>query len=681
MTVQDKEQRIRELIELITEYDYHYYTLDKPKVTDADWDRLYDELVRLEAETGITLPNSPTHRVGSGILVDTFPEHKHLARLWSLDKAQSADELREWDKRVRKLILDHNTKNPDGQPLPEPQYVLEQKFDGLTINLTYENGVLVQAATRGRGVVGESILPQVKTIKSVPLSIPFRDGLIEVQGEAIMPLSVLAKYNEQATETGAELLKNARNAASGALRQKNVESTAKRNLDAYLYGIGYFEGIDFDTHEQILDFLRENRIKTSSYSKVYADIEAVIEEIARFDQEDHPHLDYLIDGMVIKINDLATRVALGFTDKFPRWAVAFKFEAEEYSTILQSVVWDVGRTGKITPTALLEPVDIGGVTVQRATLNNWGDIQRKGVQVGSRIAIRRSNDVIPEVLFALEDDELQTTPIDKPEHCPSCGSELVEKGAHLFCQNTDGCRTQVVNRISHFASRGGMDIETFSIKTAEQLFDELGVSDPADLYDSLSMDKLLSLPRFGEKKAQNLLAAIEKSKSKDLTSFLNALGIPNTGARMARDLAETFGTLERVQSAAFEELVAIPGFGDIVAESITTFFGQERIQQSIQRMLDAGVTPTHEAPQIVEAAAESPFFGKTVVLTGTLTTMGRNDAKAKLEAFGAKVTGSVSKKTDFVVAGEEAGSKLTKAQDLGVTVLTEQEFIALIGEA
>ncbi|TCP58091.1 DNA ligase (NAD+) [Tumebacillus sp. BK434] len=680
MTVQDKEQRIRELIEEITDYDYHYYTLDTPKVTDAEWDRLYDELVRLEAETGISLPQSPTHRVGSGVLIDSFPEHKHLARLWSLDKAQSADELREWDKRVRKLIADHNTKHPDEQ-LPEPQYVLEQKFDGLTINLTYENGMLVQAATRGRGVVGESILPQVKTIKSVPLSIPFQDGLIEVQGEAIMPLSALAHYNERATETGAELLKNARNAASGALRQKNVELTAKRNLDAYLYGIGYADGIEFDTHEQILDFLRENRIKTSPYSQVYADIETVIEEIARFDREDHPHLDYLIDGMVIKINDLATRDALGYTDKFPRWAVAFKFEAEEYSTILQSVVWDVGRTGKITPTALLEPVDIGGVTVQRATLNNWGDIQRKGVQIGSRIAIRRSNDVIPEVLFALDDDELQTTPIDKPEQCPSCGSELVEKGAHLFCQNVDGCRTQVVNRIAHFASRGGMDIETFSIKTAEQLFDELGVSDPADLYDRLSMEQLLALPRFGEKKAQNLLAALEKSKGKDLASFLNALGIPNTGARMARDLAETFGSLQRVQTAAFDELVAIPGFGDIVAESITTFFGQERIQTSIERMLQAGVHPTHEAPQIAEAAAESPFFGKTVVLTGTLTALGRNDAKAKLEAFGAKVTGSVSKKTDFVVAGDEAGSKLTKAQELGVTVLTEQEFLALIGEA
>jgi DNA ligase (NAD+) len=679
VTVQDKEKRIHELVELLNEYDYHYYTLAKPKVTDADYDRLYDELLRLEQETGLLLPHSPTHRVGCGVLVDSFPEHQHLARLWSLDKAQSADELRDWDKRVRKLIDDHNKNNP-GDPLPEPSYVLEQKFDGLTINLTYQGGLLVQAATRGRGTVGESILPQVKTIKSIPLTIPFQ-GLIEVQGEAIMPLSVLEAHNKQAVETGAELLKNARNAAAGALRQKNVEITAKRNLDAYFYGIGFSEGVEFENHEQVLAFLRENRIKTSPYSKTFQDIEALIEEIARFDREEHPHLDYLIDGMVIKINDLRTREALGYTDKFPRWAIAFKFEAEEYSTILQSVEWDVGRTGKITPTALLEPVDIGGVTVQRATLNNWGDIQRKGVQIGSRIAIRRSNDVIPEVLYALEDEDLETTPIEKPTHCPSCGSELVEKGAHLFCLNADGCRTQVVNRISHFASRGAMDIETFSIKTAEQLFDELGVSDPADLYDSLTLEKLLSLPRFGEKKAQNLLNAIEKSKSKDLASFLNALGIPNTGARMARDLADTFGSLERVQSATFEELTAIPGFGEIVAESIVSFFRQERVQKSIQRMLAAGVNPIHEAQQIAEAAEKSPFFGKTVVLTGTLSSMGRNDAKAKLEAFGAKVTGSVSKKTDFVIAGEEAGSKLTKAQELGITVLTEEDFLKMIGEA
>lgn len=679
MTELDKEQRLRELVELLTEYDYHYYTLDKPKVTDAEWDRLYDELVRLEEETGTMLPDSPTHRVGSGILVGSFPEHKHLARLWSLDKAQSAEELRDWDRRVRKLIADHQKQHPD-QTLPEPEYVLEQKFDGLTINLTYQDGVLVQAATRGRGTVGESILPQVKTIKSIPLSIPFQ-GLIEVQGEAIMPLSVLENYNEQALETGAELLKNARNAASGALRQKNVEITAKRGLDAYLYGVGYAEQVEFATHEEMLSFLRENRIKTGPYSKAFSDIEGVIGEIDRFDQEGRAQLDYLIDGMVIKINDIATRTALGYTDKFPRWAIAYKFEAEEYSTILQEVVWDVGRTGKITPTALLEPVDIGGVTVQRATLNNWGDIQRKEVAIGSRIAIRRSNDVIPEVLFALEDDDLVTTPIEKPIECPSCGSTLVEKGAHLFCLNVDGCKTQVVNRISHFASRGGMDIETFSIKTAEQLFAELNITDPADLYDSLTLEKLLSLPRFGEKKAQNLLDAIEKSKGKDLASFLNALGIPNTGTRMARDLAETFGSLQRVQIATFEELVAIPGFGDIVAESIIGYFQQERVQRSIERMLAAGVNPTHEAQQLVAVADASPFFGKTVVLTGTLSQLGRSEAKAKLESYGAKVTGSVSKKTDFVIAGEEAGSKLTKAQELGITILSEQEFLALIEQA
>lgn len=671
-----QEQRMRELIATLNEYDYHYYTLDTPKVTDAEYDRLYDELRRLEGETGIVMPESPTHRVG-GVTIDAFTEHKHLARLWSLDKSQSTDELRDWDKKVRKLIDDYN-KTHEEAPLPAPTYILEQKFDGLTINLTYQNGVLVQAATRGRGVVGESVLPQVKTIRTIPLTVEFQ-GLMEVQGEVIMPLSVLAAYNEKAIETGAELLKNARNAASGAIRQKNVELTAKRNLDAILYSVGYIEGAEFATHEQMMAFLRENKIKTSGFSKAFAEMEDLIQEIERFDQEERAGLDYLIDGMVIKLNDLRTRQVLGYTDKFPRWAMAFKFEAEEYSTVLQSVEWDVGRTGKITPTALLDPVDIGGVTVQRATLNNWGDIQRKGVEIGCRVAIRRSNDVIPEVLYKLDDESLVTKPIDKPEECPSCGAELVEKGAHLFCPNVDGCETQVVARISHFASRGAMDIETFSIKTAEQLFKELQVHDPADLYD-LQLEDLLKLPRFGQKKAQNLIDAIEKSKQCDLADFLNALGIPNTGTVMARDLAVTFKTLEGVRNATFEELVAIPGCGEIVAESIVTFFATPRVQESIERMLTAGVNPHYEAPQVVEAVEESPFFGKTVVLTGTLQTMGRNDAKAKLEQFGAKVTGSVSKKTDFVIYGEEAGSKLDKARELGVAVLTEAEFLAMIGE-
>ncbi|PWK14873.1 DNA ligase (NAD+) [Tumebacillus permanentifrigoris] len=670
---------MRELIELLNDLDFHYYNLDRPKVTDAEYDRLYDELTALEAESGIVLPESPTQRVGNGVVIESFEEHKHLARLWSLDKAQSADVLREWDKRVRKLIEDYNQKNPEADPLPAPTYILEQKFDGLTINLTYDGGSLVQAATRGRGVVGESVLPQIRTIRSVPLAIEYQ-GLIEVQGEVIMPLSELQRYNQKAVEVGAELLKNARNAASGAIRQKNVSETAKRNLSAFFYGIGYAAEREFVTHEEMTEFLRANRIKAGAYSKSFTDLEELILEIDRFDREDHPQLDYLIDGMVIKLNDIRTRNVLGYTDKFPRWAVAFKFEAEEYSTILHSVEWDVGRTGKITPTALLEPVDIGGVTVQRATLNNWGDIQRKGVDIGCRVAIRRSNDVIPEVLYKLDDETLETRPIEKPEQCPSCGAELVEKGAHMFCPNVTGCATQVIERVSHFASRGGMDIETFSIKTAEQLFRELGINDPADLYDpeKLSLDQLVGLPRFGQKKAENLIKALEKSKDCDLAAFLNALGIPNTGTRMCRDLAETFGSLEAVRAAEFEQLVAIPGFGDIVAESVVSFFAMERINESLDRMLAAGVRPHFEAPQIAETAAESPFFGKTVVLTGTLQTMGRNDAKAKLESLGAKVTGSVSKKTDFVVAGEEAGSKLDKAQELGVTVLTEAEFIELV---
>lgn len=667
----DVMQRMEQLVELLGQYNYHYYTLDQPLVSDKEYDVLYDELVALEAQTGITLPDSPTLRVG-GELLEGFKPHRHLAPLWSLDKAQNEEQLQNWNARVLRLIADYNVKNPE-TPLPDPSYVVELKFDGLTLNLTYTGGQLVQASTRGNGVVGEGILAQVKTIKSVPLSIPYAEGTIEVQGEGIMNLSVLAKYNE----TAAEPLKNARNAAAGALRNLNPRTTAERKLSAFFYNVGYTDGLQFQNHREMMEFLKNNRFKVNPYVTYHDSFAEVMEEL-RLIVERRSALDYLIDGAVIKLTDMRTREVLGYTDKFPRWAVAFKFEAEETTTILESVTWNVGRTGKITPLAKVEAVELAGVTVQNCTLNNVGDIERKNLKfaLGTRVFIRRSNDVIPEILGKVTEEQ-DGGEIVFPEVCPACGTALEQRGAHLFCNNRLGCKPQIVARITHFASRDAMDIETFSEKAAEQLHDELNVREPADLY-TLQFEDLIKLERFGEKKANNLLEAIQQSKERDLASFLFALGIPNTGKSTTKVLADYFGKLDAVMAATAEELITLPDIGGIVAESIVSFFADPFQQEGIRRMLEQGVAPrATERP--AAPAADSFFFGKTVVLTGTLHQLGRDEATKRLEALGAKVTGSVSKKTDLVIAGEKAGSKLTKAQELGIPVIEdEDELIRLL---
>lgn len=670
----DRLEAMKKLVEEINLHNYYYYTLDQPALSDADYDKLYDQLLAMEKETGIVLPDSPTQRVG-GQLQKGFEEHTHLSPLWSLDKSQNEEGIDAWYARVLRLIEDYNQKHPD-DPLPPPSFVVELKFDGLTLNLTYKNGELVQAATRGNGVVGEGILPQVKTIRTVPLSIPYKEGIIEVQGEGIMLLSVLNAYNE----TAAEPLKNARNAAAGALRNLNPQVTASRKLDAFFYNIGYSDTIQFENHEQMLQFLRDNHFKVNDHTRFYTSLQEVKDELKRIDKQRH-QLDYLIDGAVIKLTDMRTRQVLGYTEKFPRWAIAYKFAAEEVTTILKTVTWEVGRTGKITPVAGVEAVDIGGVTVQKCTLNNKGDIERKGLKhaLGSSVFIRRSNDVIPEILGKVTDEQ-DGEEIQIPVTCPSCGSTLVEKGAHLFCENKLGCRPQLIGRLTHFASRDAMDIETFSVKTAQQLNQELNVNDPADLYD-LTLEQLLNLERFGEKKAQNLLDAIENSKNKDLASFLYALGIPNTGKTTTKVLAEHFGSLEQVMQATKEELVAIYDIGEIVADSIVQFFQDEVILRSIRRMREAGVRADYQCKRIDSASSQSRFNGKTVVLTGTLTSMSRDEAKERLEALGAKVTGSVSKKTDFVIAGEKAGSKLKKAQELGIEIIDDEEAFKAMLEA
>ncbi|WP_046216468.1 NAD-dependent DNA ligase LigA [Paenibacillus wulumuqiensis] len=663
----DPMNEMEKLVAELNNYSYHYYTLDEPLVDDKEYDALYDRLLQLEQESGVVLPDSPTQRVG-GELLKGFLPHRHLAPLWSLDKAQNLEKLSTWHTRARKLINDYNTKNPD-TPLPEPTYAVELKFDGLTLNLTYENGRLVQAATRGNGVVGEGILEQIKTIRSIPLSIPFKEGKLEVQGEGIMNLSVLAAYNETASDK--DKLKNARNAAAGALRNLDPKVTAKRRLSAYFYNIGYMDGIRFADQQEMMQFLKDNHFRVNPYVSYFENFDDVIAQLEEI-QTRRSQLDYLIDGAVVKITDMRTREVLGYTDKFPRWAIAYKFEAEETSTILESVSWNVGRTGKITPLARVEAVELAGVTVQNCTLNNIGDIERKNLKhaLGTRVYIRRSNDVIPEILGKVS-EENDGEEIVYPEQCPACGFPLEQRGAHLFCNNKLGCEPQIVARITHFASRDAMDIETFSVKTATQLQSELQVREPADLY-TLQFDDLVKLERFGERKASNLLQAIEDSKTRDLASFLYALGIPNTGKTTTRMLAEHYRDLDKIMNATAEELVELPDIGMIVAESIVEFFADPLMRGSIEKMLQLGVQPqVPQTPTVV--LADSYFTNKTVVLTGTLHTMTREDAAARLEELGAKVTGSVSKKTDIVIAGEKAGSKLTKARDLGIEVIEDEE--------
>lgn len=648
---------MQQLVDYLNHTAHAYYVLDNPIISDAEWDKLYNQLLKMEKETGIVLPDSPSHRVG-GEPLKGFEEHRHISRLWSMDKAQSQEELSQWFDRTEKLHAQESG-------LPPLEYGIEYKFDGLTLNLTYENGKLVQAATRGNGEVGEAILPQAKTVMGVPLSIPWQ-GKIEVQGECIMRLSALKKYNETAQEP----LKNARNAAAGALRNLDPAITASRKLSAFFYQVGTIENAPYAEQTGMIRFLKDQGFPVSPYFETANTREEVYALLKKI-EEDRPGLDYLIDGAVIKVMDSRTRTAFGYTDKFPRWAVAYKFAAEEATTLLENVTWELGRTGKLTPLAHVTPVEFEGVTVRKATLNNMGDIQRKNVSLGCRVWIRRSNDVIPEILGKV-DDGTEGTPILPPTHCPACGKELTLIGAHLFCLNRDTCKPQAVMRLSHFASREAMDIGGFSEMTADQLYDSLSVRDPADLY-RLEKEQLLQLEGFKEKKAQNLLDALEKSKSCDLSQFLLAVGIPNIGKRTARDLAQHFGTLEKLMEADTESLLQIDEIGSIVAQSVVDFFALEQNQAMIRRLLDAGVAP-RAARQKAEGGA---FQGMTLVVTGTLPTLSRQEAEEFIRLNGGNAASSVSKKTSFVVAGEKAGSKLDKALKLGIPVLTEEQLLSM----
>lgn len=652
------EQRIRELVDKLNEYSKAYYVLDAPKISDKEYDELYDELLRLEEQSGIILPDSPTQRVG-GDPLPCFEPHTHIHRLWSLDKVRTREDLIDWGRRVERIA--------ESQHLPRVKYALEYKFDGLTINLTYEGGRLITGATRGNGIVGEDITPQIKTIRTVPLTIPFK-GKMEVQGECYMKLSVLDEINK----TTDEKLKNARNAAAGALRNLDPRITAKRRLDCYCYNVGYIEGKKLETQDEMLGFLRENGFTVSDYLVFCDDIETVCDEIDKA-EESRPHLDFLIDGMVVKVRDFATREALGATEKFPRWAMAFKFAAEETTTTVRDITWEVGRTGKLTPRASFDPVELAGATIRHATLNNFDDIRRKRVGIGSRVFIRRSNDVIPEILSAVEGD-VPERQVEKPTVCPACGAHVEHRGVHLYCTNSLSCAPQIAGRLAHYASRDAMDIDTFSEKTAALFVEELKLKSIPDLYD-LGPQDYMGLQGFGERRINNLMAAIERSKDCTLGAFIFAIGIPNVGAKTAKDLARRFGTIEALRSATVEQLTEVPDVGEIVARSIVEFFADPSIATQVDRLLAHGVKPRPE-----EVQQDSPISGKTIVVTGTLEKLDRRQAEALIESLGGKAAGSVSKKTDYVLAGESAGSKLTKARELGVRVLNEQEFFELIGE-
>lgn len=635
---------MRQMVDQLNRWAHEYYVLDAPSVPDTVYDALYDRLVLLEKQTGVTLPDSPTHRVG-GQPLKSFSQHRHLKRLYSLDKVQSFGQLREWLQKVNAAV---------GEVL----FTVELKYDGLTINVTYDDGNFVGAATRGNGVVGEDVTQQVKTIRTVPLSIPFK-GKCELQGEGIMKLSELDRYNHKHPS---DRLKNARNAAAGAIRNLDPKVTAERNLDVVFYSSGYEEGLDVASQRELVEFLRHNGMVTNHVfrtAKTFEEIKAVIEEIGAM----RSSLDFLIDGVVIKVDDFAIREQLGFTDKFPKWAVAYKFDAEQVTTRLVDVEWQVGRTGKLTPIGNLEAVELCGATIRRATLNNYGDILRKKLKRDALVFVRRSNDVIPEILGAAEEGGEE---IPMPERCPACGGELQQAGANLYCVNAENCPPQIAARISHYCSRPACDIEGISDKTVYQLM-KLGVTSVADLYD-LTKEQLLRLEGFKEKKAQNILDALEKSKSVGLAQFIYALGLDNVGVVTARDLAAKFGSVEALRQATQQQLTEIEGVGEVVAEGIVQYFSEKQNLDIIAKLRDAGIDPQ------LQKEATGVFSGKKVVLTGKLLNYTREEASKIIQNLGGEVSSSVSKTVNLVLAGEDAGSKLDKARALGIEIIDEEAF-------
>lgn len=641
--------RMRELVDMLNKWANEYYVLDNPSVSDAEYDKYYDELRLLEQQTGVVLADSPTRRVG-GEPLKAFARHAHISRLYSLDKAVSREELEAFFNRVEKAVSN-------------PEYTVEYKFDGLTMCITYQNGAFERATTRGNGTEGEDVTAQCLTIKSFPLAISYK-GTVEVKGEAVIRLSVLENYNK----TAAEPLKNARNAAAGAIRNLDPAVTALRRPDIYFYDINYMESDMPATQEDCFAWLKLQGFRTFDFRRLCRTREEVYDAIGEI-EVGRRNIDVLTDGAVIKLNSVAERQVLGYTDKFPRWAIAYKFEAEECVTTVRDVRWQVGRTGKLTPLADLEPVELAGVTVRKATLNNFGDIVRKDVKKGSKVLIRRSNEVIPEILGTVE-HVAGSIDVTKPTVCPFCGTPLIEEGANLFCPNAD-CRPRIVAKLSHFAGKDAMDIEGLSEMTAGLLHDKLGIKNASQLY-SLTKEQLLSLEGFKDKKAENLLASIEKSRKVTLDRFIYALGIDGVGKVAAADLASAYGSVENLASATAESLLQLDNIGTITAQTIVSWFAEESNSSELRAML------SQVTPEVKKVVREGIFAGQFVVLTGTLTDYKRSEAQKIIEENGGVCQSSVTGKTTLVIAGEAAGSKLEKAQKLGVRIIDESQFKAML---
>ena len=647
----DNLEKMKELIKEIEKHNYNYYVLDNPTISDVEYDKLYYTLVDLEKETGVVLPYSPTQRVGDTVL-EGFTKRTHEVPLYSLNKVRDFEDLENW--------VNEMNKETGGT-----EFVVEYKFDGLQIVIEYNDGQFVRATTRGNGIIGEDVSLQVKTIKSVPLQIKFK-GKVIVQGEGMMTNKNFELYNK----TAEEKLKNPRNAAAGAIRNLDPKETAKRNLDYFCYSILYCENTKFDTQQQMHDFLVENGFRTGDYFKICKNLQEIIEQINEIDVK-KSKLDVLIDGMVIKINDTKNREKIGWTAKYPKWAMAYKFEAQEATTTLNEVVWQVGRSGRVTPIANLEPVVLAGATISRATLNNVDDIKRKGVLSPCRVFVRRSNEVIPEIMGLAEKFE-NSKEIIVPKYCPSCGCELTQKGPLLFCTNHDDCKEQVVDRISHFASRDAFNIEGVSEKTVESLYDSFGIRRPSELF-LLKKENLLELDKFKDKKAENMLKSLEKCKNIELFRFLYALGITEVGVKTAKDIARFFGDFDKLKNATVEEVLKVDDIGEVIANNIVEYFSDEENLKEIDKLFSNGITIKEKEKTNIVAGVENKIF----VLTGTLSKP-RNEYEIMIENAGGKTSSSVSKHTDYVLAGENAGSKLDKAKALGVKIISETEFLEIL---
>lgn len=649
-------KRIDELVEKLNYHAHLYYVEDRNEISDYDYDMLQQELKNLEEQfPRFVRKDSPTQRVG-GEAVSTFEKVTHTVQMGSLQDVFSFEQVRNFVDTVKKSV-------------DSPKFVVEPKIDGLSVSLEYRNGELTVGSTRGDGFVGENVTENLKTVNSVPLSIPEKLPLIEVRGETYMPRNVFLKLVKEQEDNDEQPFKNPRNAAAGSLRQKNPKIAAKRKLDIFVFNVQQIEGMELTSHKQSLDYLRELGFKTVPDYKLVETADEIIDRIneigeSRFD------LPYDIDGVVVKVDNFAQRDVLGATAKVPKWAVAYKFPPEEKASRLLDIELNVGRTGAVTPVAVFEPVFLAGTSVSRATLHNQDFIAEKNISVGDMIKVRKAGDIIPEVLGVVEKNNEGTFML--PEVCPVCGAKLVksEEEAAVRCPNVE-CPAQIFRSIVHFASKGAMNIDGLGPQIVRTLLDNNLIKSVADLY-TLSAESLLSLENFKEKSVNNLLTAIENSKSNTLDRLIFGLGIRNIGQASAKLLCDKFGDLESIMSASAEEIAEIDGFGDVMAQSVHSAFKEEHLTALVKRLEACGVNTKYEKMQV-----DNRFEGMTFVLTGTLSTMKRSEAKEIVEKFGGKASSSVSKKTTYVLAGEEAGSKLTKAQELGIPVITEEQFLEM----